>query len=250
MKASLTVLLLSSLCSLNVGVYRLHYFVNETLSFQEAEQRCMQDYDYLSTVRSKDLEDLSSNSLLKENFFWIGVKRDSADKKKWIWSEGGEATITFWAKNEPDGDQCGAVQKSAHTLYARPCGVRLRFYCMKVYELIVVHQKSTWEEALEYCRQNYLDLAIINLEDIVEEANISSTVADMDEMWTGLRFIAGHWFWVNGKRCDYDVWSSDGEIQCPDMNQRCGVFDRTQGVCKSADCERKLNFLCVKEKYD
>ncbi len=159
MKASITVLLFSSLFGLNVSVYRYHYLVNETLTFQEAQQRCTQNFDYLSTVRSKDL---SYNSLIKD-FFWIGVQRDSADNNKWIWSEGGEATITFWDQNEPNDDsqKCGAVKKDTFKLHDYHCFSRLRFYCMKVYELIVVHQKSTWGEALDYCRQNYIDLAII-----------------------------------------------------------------------------------------
>ncbi|XP_052416792.1 CLECT domain-containing protein [Carassius gibelio] len=247
MKASVIVLFFSSLFGLNVSVYRHHFLVDEALTFQEAQQRCIQAFDYLSTVRSKDLQGLSSNPLIQGKSFWIGVQRDSAGK--WIWSEGGEAMITFWENGEPDGDKCGGVDTSTLTLYARPCDIHLKFYCMKVYELIVVHQRSTWEEALEYCRQNYIDLAIINSEDIMEEAKINSTVADTDEVWTGLRFLAGHWFWVNGAGFSYNVWSSDGEIQCPAMNQRCGVFDRTQGVCKPTDCERRLNFLCIKKKY-
>ncbi|KAL1271751.1 hypothetical protein QQF64_030767 [Cirrhinus molitorella] len=119
---------------------------------------------------------------------------------------------------------------------------------MKVSELIVVHQKSTWEEALEYCRQNYTDLAIINSKDFMEEAKNNSILADTDEVWTGLRFLAGGWFWVNGDAFDYNVWSSDGQPQCPAVNQRCGVYDRTQRVCKPTDCERRLNFFCGKEK--
>ncbi|XP_059377680.1 CLECT domain-containing protein [Carassius carassius] len=247
MKASVIVLFLSSLFGLNVSVYRHHFLVDEALTFQEAQQRCIQAFDYLSTVRIKDLQDLTSNPLIQSKYFWIGVQRNSADK--WIWSEGGEAMITFWANGQPDGDHCGGVYTRTLTLYARSCNINLQFYCMKVYELIVVHQRSTWEEALEYCRQNYIDLAIINSEDIMEEAKINSTVADTAEVWTGLRFLAGHWFWVNGASFGYNVWSSDGEIQCPAMNQRCGVFDRTQGVCKPTDCERRLNFLCVKKKY-
>ncbi|XP_058636588.1 secretory phospholipase A2 receptor-like [Onychostoma macrolepis] len=252
MKASITVLLFSSLFGLNVSVYRYHFFMNDTLSYEEAQQRCRAHYDDLSTVRSKDLEDLPYNSLIKENYFWIGVQRDSADNNKWIWSEGGEATITFWEADQPDNhdQKCGAVNKGTFKLYDKLCSARYRFYCMKVYELIVVHQKSTWEEALEYCRQNYIDLAIINSEDIMEEAKINSTVADTDEVWTGLRFLAGHWFWVNGAGFGYNVWSLDEEILCPAMNQRCGVFDRTQGICKPTDCEQRLNFLCVKKKYE
>ncbi|XP_018957236.2 putative C-type lectin domain family 20 member A [Cyprinus carpio] len=252
MKASVTVLLFLSLFELNVSVYRYHFYVNETLSWQDAQQHCREHYDDLSTVRSKDLQDLTTNSLIKGNYFWIGVQRDSADNNKWTWSEGGEATITFWEDGQPNHnhEKCGAVSKNTFQLNDKSCSDRLRFYCMKVYELIVVHQKSTWEEALEYCRQNYIDLAIITSEDIMEEARINSTAADTDEVWTGLRFLAGHWFWVNGAGLGYNVWSSDGELQCPAMDQRCGVYNRTQGACKPTDCDRRLNFLCVKKKYE
>ncbi|KAL1271753.1 hypothetical protein QQF64_030769 [Cirrhinus molitorella] len=82
----------------------------------------------------------------------------------------------------------------------------------------------------------------------MEEVKINSAVADTDEVWTGLRFLAGGRFWVNKVSFDYNVWSSDGEPQCPAVNQHCGVYDRTQRVCKPTDCERRLNFLCVMEK--
>ncbi|KAI2662878.1 hypothetical protein H4Q32_001846 [Labeo rohita] len=253
-KASVTVLLFLSLFGLNVSIYRDHFFVNNTVSWNDAQQYCRQYYDDLSTVREKDLQVLSSNSLIKGKYFWIGVQRVSPDITKWIWSEGGKATITFWEDYQPNDytQKCGAINKDTFKMHDKHCSDNYEFYCMKVYELIVVHQKSTWEEALEYCRQNYTDLAIINSEDIMEEAKINSTVADTDELWTGLRFLAGDWFWVNGDSFDYNVWSSDGdgELQCPAMNQRCGVYDRTQRVCKPTDCERRLNFLCVKEKRE
>ncbi|XP_073692897.1 putative C-type lectin domain family 20 member A [Garra rufa] len=252
MKASVTLLLFLSLFGQNVSVYRYHYFVNKTLSWDDAQQYCRQYYDDLSTVRKKDLQALSYNSLITGQMFWIGVQRDSADLTKWIWSEGGKASITFWEPGEPDNyiQQCAALNKNKLTLYDKFCSENLQFYCMKVYELIVVHQRSTWEEALEYCRKNYIDLAIINSEDIMEEVMINSTAADTDEVWTGLRFLAGGWFWVNGASFDYNVWSSDGEPQCPDLNQRCGAYDRTQKVCKPTDCEQRLNFLCVKKKWE
>ncbi|XP_073692767.1 putative C-type lectin domain family 20 member A [Garra rufa] len=250
MKASVTLLLFLSLFGLNVSGYRHHIFVNETLSWNDAQQHCRLHYYDLSTVREKDLQALFYNSLITDSTFWIGVQRDSRDITKWMWSEGGEATITFWNSGEPnnENEKCGAINKYRFTLNDIYCSEKLQFYCMKVYELIVVHQRSTWEEALEYCRKNYTDLAIINSEDIMEEVKINSAAAVTDEVWTGLRFLAGGWFWVNGAGFDYNVWSSDGEPQCPALNQRCGVYDRTQKVCKPTDCERRLNFLCIKEK--
>ncbi|XP_051757350.1 CLECT domain-containing protein [Ctenopharyngodon idella] len=252
MKASVTVLLFLSLFRLKLSVYRFHFYVNEIMSWQDAQTHCRLHYYDLSTVKSKDLQKLSNNPLIKEDYFWIGLERDSQDVNKWRWSEGGEATITFWDDKEPNNDheKCGAVNKNTYKLCDGDCSEHLGFYCMTVFELILVQQESTWEEALEYCRQNHINLAIINSDDIMEEAQINSTAANTDDVWTGLRFLAGHWFWVNGEDLDYKVWSADGELQCPAMNQRCGVYDRTQNVWKPTDCERRLNFLCVDKGYD
>ncbi|KAK7170955.1 hypothetical protein R3I94_000994 [Phoxinus phoxinus] len=251
MKASVTVLLFLSLFELNLSVYRFHAFVNETASWENAQRHCRARYDDLSTVRGKDLQKLSNNPLIKENYFWIGLERDVEDNNKWIWSEGGRATITFWNEGEPnhDNEKCGAVDKNTYKLCDGDCSSRLGFYCMTAFELILVQKESTWEEALEYCRQNHIDLAILNSEDIMEEAQINSTDAETDEVWIGLRFLAGHWFWVNGEDLGYKVWSAGGEPQCPAMDQRCGVYNRTQNAWKPADCEQRLNFLCVKKGY-
>ncbi|XP_067293512.1 putative C-type lectin domain family 20 member A [Pseudorasbora parva] len=251
MKASVTVLLFSSLFGLNLAVYRFHFLVNETMSWKEAQNHCRLHSDDLSTIRSKDLQKLSNNPLIKENYFWIGLERDGKDKNKWRWSEGGEATITFWDNGEPNDykEKCGAVNKFTSKLLDIDCSVHLEFYCMTAFELTVVLRKSTWEEALQYCRQNYINLAILSSDDIMEEAQINSTVSDTDNVWTGLRFLAGHWFWVNGEGLGYKVWSAGGELQCPSMDQRCGVYDRTQNAWRPTDCERRLNFLCVKKGY-
>ncbi|XP_039510967.1 macrophage mannose receptor 1-like [Pimephales promelas] len=251
MKASVTLLLFLSLFEPNLSVYRYHFFVNVTMPWKEAQDHCRAHYDDLSTIRSKDLQMLSTNPKLKAVSFWIGLERDGKDNNKWVWSEGGEATITFWKDGEPnfDHEKCGAINKYIYKSFDANCTRSLEFYCMRVFELILVQQKSTWEEALLYCRNNHIDLAILNSEDIMEEAQRKSTAADTDYMWTGLRFIAGHWFWVNGEGMGYKVWSAGAEPKCPAMDQRCGVYDRTQNVWKPADCEQRLNFLCVKKGY-
>ncbi|XDV18884.1 hypothetical protein PO909_024482 [Leuciscus waleckii] len=237
---------------LNLSVYRYHSFVNEKKSWKDAQKHCRALYDDLSTVRSKDLQKLSINPLINENLFWIGLERDGEDNDKWIWSEGGQATITFWDKGEPNHDyeKCGAIKKLTYKLYDIGCSVNLRFYCMTIFELILVQQESTWEEALEYCRQNHISLAILNSEDIMEEAQINSTAAETADVWIGLRFIVGNWIWVNGENLAYKVWSADGELQCPAMDQRCGVYNVKNKVWKPADCEQRLNFLCVNKGYN
>ncbi|XP_056115057.1 lymphocyte antigen 75-like [Rhinichthys klamathensis goyatoka] len=247
MKAIVTVFLFLSLFGLNTSLYRKHYYVDERKQWSSAQQYCQTHHDDLSTVSNEELQQLSDNSQVTGDY-WIGLYRDATDPTLWKWSGGEDATDVKWDRGEPDTlyEQCGKVKKSSSKVHDAYCSWSLPFYCMGVFELIVVKQENTWEEALEYCRQNYIDLASLSSDVIMKEAEDKST-ALTDDVWIGLRFIAGHWFWLNGEGLDYKVWSAGGELQCPAMDQRCGVYDVKKKVWKPADCEQRLNFLCVKK---
>uniref|UniRef100_A0A673HXB0 C-type lectin domain-containing protein n=1 Tax=Sinocyclocheilus rhinocerous TaxID=307959 RepID=A0A673HXB0_9TELE len=239
MKASVTVLLFLSLFELNVSVYRYHIFVNETLSWQEAQQHCRKHFDDLSTVRSKDLKDLSYNSLIKENHFWIGVQRD-----RWMWSNGEPATINEWdtAQGSDPGENCAAIRKSTKKLHDYGCSGHLTFYCMTDLDLIL--ETKTWDEALDYCIERNTTLASMNSSTIMDLAMNMAQNALTVNVWTGLRFLMAHWFWVNGDDLEYKAWSNEGEVQCPAMNQRCGALDRDRRVWNPQNCQERLNFFC------
>ncbi|XP_077085812.1 C-type mannose receptor 2-like [Siphateles boraxobius] len=250
MKATVTVFLFLSLFGLNNSLYRKHYYVNENKQWSDAQQYCRTNHDDLSTVSNEELQPLSDNAQATGDYFWIGLRREANDQR-WRWTGGEEATDVMWDQGEPywwyDGkEKCVAVKKSASKLHDKLCTSTYPFYCMEVFELIVVQQENTWEEALEYCRQNYIDLAGLSSDVIMKEAEDKSTSALTEDVWIGLRFLAGHWFWVNGEGLGYKVWSADGELQCPAMDQRCGVYNVKKKVWKTADCEKRLNFLCVK----
>uniref|UniRef100_A0A673I1L3 C-type lectin domain-containing protein n=1 Tax=Sinocyclocheilus rhinocerous TaxID=307959 RepID=A0A673I1L3_9TELE len=125
------------------------------------------------------------------------------------------------SENQPPVNNV-AVSKTANFTVLLAVG-QYHFFCMEVFELILVQQESTWEEALQYCRRHYTDLAVLSSDVIMAETMKKSTAAQTDDVWIGLRFIAGHWFWVNGADLQYKVWSSGGELQCPALNQYCGV---------------------------
>ncbi|KAK2854269.1 hypothetical protein Q5P01_006930 [Channa striata] len=64
--------------------------------------------------------------------------------------------------------------------------------------------------------------------------------ADTDEVWTGLRFMAGNWVWVNGA----DMTFSDLPA-CPVPQQHCGAFSKKNtGTLATRGCLDKKNFLC------
>uniref|UniRef100_A0A8C1SNL2 C-type lectin domain-containing protein n=1 Tax=Cyprinus carpio TaxID=7962 RepID=A0A8C1SNL2_CYPCA len=248
-KAAGTVFLFLSLFGLNTSLNREHYYVNKSMTWSDARVYCWNNYDDLSTVSNDELQPLSNNPQITEDFYWIGLKGHSWFLSWWwTWTGGEVATNIQWDHHEPDKDDyCCAVKSSSSKVHDVDCYWLIPFYCMEDSELTVVQQESTWEEALLYCRQNYKDLATLNSYELMKQAKHKSRAALTDDMWIGLRFIAGHWFWANGETFEYKVWSSDGELQCPAMNQRCAVLNRNSMVWTPVDCEQRFSFLCMSE---
>ncbi|RXN21439.1 lymphocyte antigen 75-like protein [Labeo rohita] len=244
MKATVTIFLFLSLFGLNSSLYRKHYYVNDRMKWSDAQQYCRNHYDDLSTIRNEELQPLSANPQIFY-FYWIGLRGSLSTR--WTWTSDEVATNVMWDAGEPDSysQYCCAVTVSSSKVQNADCDWPLPFYCMEVFELILVQQEHTWEEAMNYCKQNYKDLAILNSDEMMTEAKVKSTAALTDDVWIGLRFIAGYWVWVNGENLRYKGWSSGGELQCPAMNQRCAVLNRNSRVWKPVGCEQRFSFLCI-----
>lgn len=249
MKATVTVSLVLSLFIVNTSLYRQHIYVNESITWTDAQKYCRKYHDDLSTASNIEVKLLSANPKIASEYFWIGLQRDSQSPLLWKWSGGENASNIMWDEGQPDAlhEQCAAVLKSNGKVHDATCLSSITFYCMEVFELILVQKENTWIEALEYCRQNHVDMAGLTSDLMMIEAKNKSALACVDDVWIGLWFIAGHWFWVDGNNVEYKGWSSEGEPQCSPVDQRCGVFNKKKIVWKPDNCERRLNFLCLKE---
>jgi hypothetical protein len=62
-------------------------------------------------------------------------------------------------------------------------------------------------------------------------------------LWTGLRYLANCWLWVNGNPLEYEAWPQGGQHQCPAWNLHCGAMV-TEGAWETRDCQESLNFIC------
>lgn len=242
METFVTILLFLSLFGLNSS-YRKHIYVKDKMNGTDAQEYCRKNYDYLSTVTSQDLQTFCQNSEIKEDYFYCGLQRD-IQNSQWKWSDGTPATINEWDVNQgtKTGENCVAVRKSNAKLHDFDCNEKLPFYCMLDLELVL--ESKIWEEALDYCKQYNTGLASLSTSTIMELAVNMATEAQTVNIWTGLRFLVGHWFWVNGGDFGYKAWSEERELQCPAMNQRCGSLDRDRKVWNPQNCQERLNFFC------
>ncbi|KAA0722216.1 hypothetical protein E1301_Tti019766 [Triplophysa tibetana] len=101
-------------------------------------------------------------------------------------------------------------------------------------------EKLTWEEALEYCKVHHNDLASLPTELQLQLIKTGTLEAQTDSVWTGLRFLAGEWFWLDGKPLGDQVKL----LACPVQPRRCGARNTKTDKWENRDCEEKLNFLC------
>ncbi|XP_026126693.1 C-type lectin Cal-like [Carassius auratus] len=115
---------------------------------------------------------------------------------------------------------------------------------MIVSEFVLVHQKETWEGALEYCRNYYNDLASLSTMNRMNSSLPEITKAKTEYVWTGLRYLAGDWFWVTGDDVNYTAWYQNEQPQCPAKDLHCGALHKQTKLWTHRNCEEQLNFVC------
>ncbi|KAK1877021.1 Complement C1q-like protein 4 [Dissostichus eleginoides] len=172
------------------------------------------------------LEDLKKGDLSRRklegsfgNQVWIGLFQETSDSE-WKWSKTDEiANFTNWDS-----------------------------------------RKKTWDQALRHCRLleaknpqkpvnlrwNYrYELASVLTPDDRAYARLRAGEASTDQVWTGLRLLAGQWFWTGDGEAVQDV---DEEMQCGRTQSFCGVLVKNSTKSyETEDCSKKLNFLCYRK---
>uniref|UniRef100_A0AAV2MBE4 C-type lectin domain-containing protein n=1 Tax=Knipowitschia caucasica TaxID=637954 RepID=A0AAV2MBE4_KNICA len=138
-----------------------------------------------------------------------------------------------------------------------PCDTHMNVVCF-VDKLTVVHERKTWEEALEHCRslkkqctvnngqqKCTLQHDLVTLSGQSDYSHVRKRINNVtDEVWIGLRFLGGQWWWMKGE----PVTVIEGLPHCPDHLSSCGTFSKTTGRISFTDCSKKLQFICQKAK--
>ncbi len=242
MKTTLALLLIMEFYTLSSGL-KQHFFVKEKMTWDSASKYCKTYFHDLSTFtnESEELQFLEDAAHQPSNA-WVGLYKESG---VWKWSRGENATQINWdtSNRQPEDDDCAFLHKGHKKLHDIDCSDKYSFFCMNI-EFVLVRQNETWEGALEYCRKQYNDLASLSTLNMMDSVLGKSTLAETEYVWTGLRFLAGDWFWVNGDDFDYTAGSKTEQPQCPARDLRCGALDKKTRDWTHRDCEEKLSFFC------
>lgn len=239
MKPTLSGLFLFVLYGLTTGDdYRIHFYVPIPLSWDDAYTYCNTYYTDLSIVTSGEENQrlLDAGGDLFQG--WIGLYRDK--KGHWIWVDNQPLNFSMIYFYSPNPYYCGyATQVQWFNGY---CPLMRPFFCHYVYKPILVAKNLTWEDALTYCRSNYVDLASatdVNLLKLLQQTIINPPTASV---WTGLRFLAGKWHWVSK---GFTQIPYQGLLpSCPEEPYRCGAFSKIKAELEMRDCNEMLSFIC------
>ncbi|XP_043088664.1 uncharacterized protein LOC122334829 [Puntigrus tetrazona] len=198
------------------GSVKVHVYVSTPMICKEARMYCQTYHTDLSAISGE------------EDIQMIQMAAGGTYNKSWFSSQETKSSCTLM----------DYVEARIPALWIAFCTYQLcasmhPFFCYE--NLNMVLEKKTWEDALEYCRSRDTDLAYMDPNVL---PNMSS--AQTDGVWTGLRFLAGMWFWVG----EENVETSIALPSCPPEPYRCGARNAKTGNWENRDCEEKLNFLC------
>uniref|UniRef100_I3K0I1 C-type lectin domain-containing protein n=1 Tax=Oreochromis niloticus TaxID=8128 RepID=I3K0I1_ORENI len=222
------------------------YLITTPMNWTQAQTYCRYNHtDLASGLDQVDGEEMKALFAGRVMSVWIGLFRDS-----WRWSDGSDFSFRYWDMQLFNDEQSNKT--CAMTLLNRSgkwssdeCDKEKPFFCYDD-KVILVKENKTWEEALYYCRDKYLDLvSITNLEDqqwVQEKAKNASTPF----VWLGLRYTCtlGFWFWVTDEVVEYKNWDSDGTTDGCDMSAAMESGEKHKWFNKLDN--NLFNFFCYK----
>ncbi|KAM3614060.1 uncharacterized protein V6R79_009283 [Siganus canaliculatus] len=235
----------SAKCSSLHGFYCLKGGNNDKITYHSialdwntASQQCK-----LPTIDQTNSHELSQTG-------WIGLYRVAGESWSWIQTS---SDYRNWAPGQPLNADCASFDSVTQKIHSNVCSEKLSPICYED-NLVVVNENKTWEAAYSHCKNLNIICShpsklcrykhtLLSLVDSSDYTYIRDRIsrATTDEVWTGLRFLGGEWWWVNGnKPTDHGVLP-----KCPSQWKHCGTLSKHgSNTWSTRDCSEKRNFIC------
>ncbi|XP_072554115.1 macrophage mannose receptor 1-like [Paramormyrops kingsleyae] len=213
--------------------------IQKNMIWSDAQSYCRHSYTDLATVRNQEDNDLIQTMVTSGTWVWIGLFQDT-----WEWSDLSNSSFRNWkmGQNDSKNNACALAQVTwPGTWDMIPCDEKHPFICYDD-NLILVNSNMTWNEALKYCRMNYLDLVSVHNDEIQYWVSRMAETASTDHVWLGLRFSCSliFWVWVSTENVSYQNWETNTNF-CENTG---AVQSKDPHYWVSLPMTEKLNFIC------
>ena len=231
-----------------------YVLVADPHSWLAAQVYCRTHFTELASFSSSQDMDEIHKAVQGTNvhLFWLGLYRGETSEANWLWSGGGNASNLPWAGGQPGGNKARlslGSQDNPYGLYAGTGTGSRPFLCLNL--VVVVTERRSWEEALDYCRERHDDLASLTSETdqlLVASREIREALIG-ERVWVGLRHFGTRWMWLQG-----ELLGNNASLRMGLQGQPCSTCETHQcytcgslspsGELQGLDCKTELDFLC------
>uniref|UniRef100_UPI0037E7F822 C-type mannose receptor 2-like n=1 Tax=Semicossyphus pulcher TaxID=241346 RepID=UPI0037E7F822 len=220
------------------------HFIDDKMSWPRAQKYCRENHTDLLSGPKQLEEHKTFTASMSGSKFWIGLFRDT-----WRWSDGRNSSFRNWSQESfKDGiekQECATVLDKSGIWGSHDCNKTIPFFCYDD-KLILIKEKKTWRDALDYCRKNHSDLVSITNSQQDRWVQARAKKASTEYVWLGLRYSCplDLWFWVSDKLLCNRNWSDTDAVGKQCDHAVAMEKNGQHNWIRKSDTER-FNFICA-----
>ncbi|XP_062376881.1 macrophage mannose receptor 1-like [Sardina pilchardus] len=230
-----------------------YVLVTDGKNWTDAQRYCREKHTDLASVRSQ-AENNQINETIADS---LDPQEDGGNRTAWIglfranwseWSDGSSSSFRHWKAGEPNNlkgkEFCVATGGQWNDA---ECHHPKSFICYED-KLVLVRENKTWREALQYCREEHVDLVSVTSERVQHWVSRLAKGAATAHVWVGLLHSYGvGWYWVCGQTVCYSNWTQ-GHEPVESLQQGVGAVESREGQwVGNLNKTDQLNFICTTE---
>uniref|UniRef100_A0A8C4STE8 C-type mannose receptor 2-like n=1 Tax=Erpetoichthys calabaricus TaxID=27687 RepID=A0A8C4STE8_ERPCA len=219
-------------------------WIDISMTWSSAQNYCQVYYTDLASIRNES-ENNAAMQKTQNITSWIGLFNNP-----WKWSDGQDFTFQNWTLQQANiyqnNETCVKVTNNGDWK-AIDCNTQEPFICSDtIMNVIFINKTSTWEEAMDYCRERNSDL--ISISSQVEQDAIAALVntTNSTNVWLGLRQsrLFGFWFWIDEKPLSYENWVHGPPSQLPASSPCAAMSQQNNFSWINVSCSDTYSFIC------
>ncbi|XP_066446128.1 CD209 antigen-like protein C isoform X2 [Eleutherodactylus coqui] len=113
-----------------------YYFSSSSQTWERSKELCVERNGILLVIK-KEFEMISLWPTIRQQRYWIGLKRNPENIDQWEWTDGSPLTFSAWNEGEPNNDRdnehCAEVLGGRQSWNDCPCNNKLNYICKGVW---------------------------------------------------------------------------------------------------------------------